>query len=235
MGIIGGGWHGDGGWGGHGAGVVGAPLAGDGVGVGGVVDHGPVVDHGVAPFGNGVGAGNFGGEHECGPQDTGCHSTAHVQYDQHHHTTVYHRPDIVVPQAPDVIHRPDIVIHRAPIVVHRRPLIYHQSPVVVHKPPVVVHQSPIIVHPVVHHHKIVTHHVHDYHVVPHVHHENHDCGCAGKKDCICDQNSSGKKRTLSTSSPKVTLRSLMEKRSKIHSSRKDKINKATDTKDKKST
>lgn len=41
-----------------------------------------------------------------------------------------------------------------------------------------------MVHPVIHHHKFVTHHVHDIHVVPMAHH-NH-CGCHGKKDCICD-------------------------------------------------
>lgn len=98
--------------------------------------------------------------------------------------TVYHRPPMVVHQPPDVINRPDIVVHRAPIIVHQRPVIYHQAPVVVHKPPVVIHQSPVVVHPVIHHHKFVTHHVHDVHVVPMAQH-NH-CGCHGKKDCICD-------------------------------------------------
>ena len=105
-------------------------------------------------------------------------------HEDHGVNTVYHRPPMVVHQPPDLVHRPDIVLHRAPIVVHQRPVIYHQAPVVVHKPPVVIHQSPVVVHPVIHHHKFVTHHVHDIHVVPVAHH-NH-CGCQGKKDCICD-------------------------------------------------
>jgi len=113
-------------------------------------------------------------------------------FDHHddHHQTVVKRPDLVVPQPPDVVHRPDIVIHRKPIIIHRRPVIYHQNPIVVHKPPVVVHQSPIYVHPVVHHHRIITHHVHDYHIEPQVQHSG--CECQGKRDCLCDpDNSSG--------------------------------------------
>ena len=93
-------------------------------------------------------------------------ASVHVGDQNSHDTTVYKRPDIVVPQPPDIIHRPDIVIHRGPVVVHRRPIVYHQAPVVVHKPPVVVHQAPIVVHPVVHHHRVITHHVHDYHIEP---------------------------------------------------------------------
>ncbi|XP_047141169.2 uncharacterized protein LOC100210570 isoform X3 [Hydra vulgaris] len=105
----------------------------------------------------------------------------HNEPNHDHETTVYKRPDIVVPQPPDIIHRPDIVIHRAPIIVHRRPIVYHQAPVIVHKPPVVVHQAPIVVHPVVHHHRILDHHIHNYHVVPH----HTTCDCEDKKDCIC--------------------------------------------------
>lgn len=143
---------------------------------------------GQAGYGyNGFGQGVFGHGYEEGDRSFGVIGGGFGHH--HYHAdrgvdTVYHRPPMVVRQPPDVIHRPDIVLHRAPIVVHQRPVIYHQAPVVVHKPAVVIHQSPVVVHPVIHHHKFVTHHVHDLHVVPMAHHSH--CGCRGKKDCICD-------------------------------------------------
>ena len=135
----------------------------------------------------------------------------HNEPHHNHETTVYKRPDIVVPQPPDIIHRPDIVIHRAPIIVHRRPIVYHQAPVIVHKPPVVVHQAPIVVHPVVHHHRILTHHVHDYHVEPHIHHST--CDCEDKKDCICEKSSERGKNFV-----EKNLRSLIPNAAQSNSS-----------------
>ena len=167
-----------GGYGGHGAlgavdmGYGGGYLGGHGVAIGGAGFNG--YGHGGS-YGHHGYVGNLGGF-----ADYGHHAD--------HHEAVVHRPDLVVPQPPDIVHRPDIVIHRKPIIIHRRPVIYHQNPVVVHKPPVVVHQSPIYVHPVVHHHRIITHHVHDYHIEPQVHHSG--CECTGKRDCLCDPNSS---------------------------------------------
>lgn len=178
-----GGYGAVGGYGGVGhVGVGGYGGYSGGYGYGGLGGgHGVTIGAGFNGYENGGSyghhgyVGNLGG---CGDYGTGnCGQ---------HHEAVVHRPDIVVPQPPDVVHRPDIVIHRKPIIIHRRPVIYHQNPVVVHKPPVVVHQSPIYVHPVVHHHRIITHHVHDYHIEPQVHHSG--CECTGKRDCLCDPN-----------------------------------------------